>query len=315
MKEAISLFRIHRASSKAFVDHDKGKIPFVSNGFMNNGIVGFVEPLPRDKIFNFQGICVSAFCEATIQYPPFIARGNGGSGLSVLEPKEAMTKSELYWYASYINQAVRWRFSFGRMLKRERLEKLQLPSPQSATVPDFAVFVPNKPKTRKLILEEIRWQKFKISDLFNVERGGFHSLAHLVEGDIMTISRVAENNGVAGYFERPSKAQLYEMGDLTVSTLGGDTFFQTNTFMATDNVLILTPKKPMTITVRLFVVYMLNRDKWRYSYGRQSYKTKFEQAELLLPINDNGAIHDSLIRSMAEQTTYWHLVDKILKDN
>lgn len=315
MKEAISLFKIHKANSKAFADHDGGTIPFVSNGFANNGIVGFVESLPKDKVFDFYGICISAFCEATIQYPPFIARGNGGSGLSVLEPKEPMSKSELYWYASYLNQAVRWRYSFGRMLKRERLEKLQLPSPQTAIMPDFTTFVPNKPKNSKFMLGEIHWRRFKISELFNVERGGFHSLAHLTEGDVMTISRITENNGVAGYFEKPSKAQIYKIGDLTVSTLGGDAFIQTNTFMATDNVLILTPKKPIAIPIRLFVVYMLNRDKWRYSYGRQSYKTKFEQAELLLPVNDIGTIDESLIKSILEQTTYWHLIDKILKEN
>lgn len=306
-----NLFKIHKAKSKAFSDHDKGIIPFVSNGFANNGVVGFVEPLPSDKVFQFEGICISVFGEATVQYPPFIARGNGGSGLSVLEPDKSMAKSELYWYASYINQAIRWRFSFGRMLKKERLEKLQFPYFETATIPDFAALVPNKPKKMKLVFQEIHWGKFKVSKLFNVKRGDFHSLARLVDGDVMTVSRISENNGIAGYFERPEKAQLHSTGDITVSTLGGDSFVQINSFMATDNVLILTPKIPLSIEVRFFIVFMLNRDKWRYSYGRQSYKTKFEQAELLLPVTDSGIIDEAFIKLMIKQTTYWSLVSKV----
>ena len=301
-------FKVHKAASKAFSDHERGVVPFVTNGFGNNGILGYVEPLPKEKVFNFNGICVSAFGEATVQYPAFIARGNGGSGLTILEPLTSMTKMELYWYASYINHAIRWRFSFGRMLKKDRLEKFWLPSTQKINVTDFRNMIPHKPQNMKFIFNGIHWKKYLISSLFSIKKGDFHSLTRLNAGDIMTISRIADNQGIAGYFEKPKKAKVYNSGDITVSTLDGSTFIQMNPFIATDNVLILTPLKPMTIPLRYFIVWMLNRDKWRYSYGRQADKTKFEQTEILLPVNDSEIIDESLVNAMLEQSTYWHLV-------
>jgi hypothetical protein len=315
MRDLTSLFNVHNAKSAAFSDHTKGTIPFISNGFANNGIVGSVEPLPRDKVFGFDGICVSAFGEATVQYSSFIARGNGGSGLLVLEPKQKMTLSELYWYASYINQAIRWRFSFGRMMRKDRLEMLKLPEPQTTVLPTLDIPVSQYPAKKQISANKIKWGRFRISELFNVRRGDFHSLSELAEGNVMTVSRIAENNGLAGYFEKPEHAKLHNSGDISVSTLGGDTFIQINPFMATDNVLVLTPKKPMSISVRLFIVYMLNRCKWRYSYGRQAYKTKFEQSEIMLPLNNLSEIDESFIESVVQRTVFWKEIRNVFHQN
>lgn len=87
MNRIDDIFTIHTARSVSFGDHDAGLIPFVTNGLTNNGVLGLVAADPKDKVFRFDGICVSAFAEATPHLGPFIARGNGGSGLVVLEPK------------------------------------------------------------------------------------------------------------------------------------------------------------------------------------------------------------------------------------
>lgn len=80
------------------------------------------------KVFDFTGIVVSAFAEATVQKGPFIARGNGGSGLIVLEPLEPTSLRDLLWYAAYINESVRWRFSFGRMVTVDRFRQVSRPT-------------------------------------------------------------------------------------------------------------------------------------------------------------------------------------------
>ena len=121
------LFTIENARSKGFEQHKKGRVPFVTNGFHSNGVVGFVEVLKGERIFKENAICVSAFCEATVQYPPFLPRGNGGSGLIVLIPKTQMEDAELYYYAAQINRQA-WRFSFGRMVIQERIAHLSIKS-------------------------------------------------------------------------------------------------------------------------------------------------------------------------------------------
>ena len=121
------VFKITNAKSKGFNSYFEGDIPFVSNGTLNNGIIGYVTPNTNDRTFNEKGICLSAFCEATIHEPPFLPRGNGGSGLSVLIPKVKMEHNDFLFYAAYLNLYCNWRFSYGRMVTINRIKKLKVP--------------------------------------------------------------------------------------------------------------------------------------------------------------------------------------------
>lgn len=122
-----SIFEVINAKSKSYELYDYGNVAFITNGLFNNGIVGYVTPDADDRVFNEKCICVSAFCEATIQEPPFLPRGNGGSGLIVLKPKKNMTDSELHFYAAFINKYCSWRFHYGRMVTLARFMRLTLP--------------------------------------------------------------------------------------------------------------------------------------------------------------------------------------------
>src|SRR3972149_1646057 len=147
MLELKKIFKSHMAKSHPLTTYADGHIPLISNGLDTNGFVKYVEPQPGDAVFDFTGLCVSAFGEATVQHPPFMARGNAGSGLLVLEPLTAMSDDVLLWYAAYFNKAVRWRFSYGRMVSSKRLENIKVPSPDE--VPKLLITpiipVPKKP--------------------------------------------------------------------------------------------------------------------------------------------------------------------------
>ena len=121
------IFIVHTAKSTAFKDHDPGRIPFVTNGLANNGILGLVAAERADRVFNFDGICVSAFAEATPHVGPFIARGNGGSGLVVLEPKTPIGHHQLVQIAAFINAHVQWRFNWYRQVSASRLGAVSIP--------------------------------------------------------------------------------------------------------------------------------------------------------------------------------------------
>jgi len=120
------IFHVISARSKGFDQYDKGSVPFISNGMMKMGLVGFVEPHEKDKVIKADSISVTAFCDATIQNAPFLPRGNGGSGLVILTPKEKMSRQEMIFHAAYINRVFRWRFSYGRMVTKDRIKKLMI---------------------------------------------------------------------------------------------------------------------------------------------------------------------------------------------
>ena len=138
------VFIPHTAKSSGFSSYQYGQVSFVTNGFRFNGVLGFVKPRPKDRVFDFLGIVLSAFCEATVQIPPFIGRGNGGSGLIVLEPKSRMGADELGYIAAYINETLRWRFSWYRQASVDRIRGLEIPNPTAMHVDYNVVTCPPK---------------------------------------------------------------------------------------------------------------------------------------------------------------------------
>ena len=132
------LFHVHRAKSGSFAEHEHGNVPFISNNG-GTGIVGYVTPMPNERVFNFVGIVVSALSGATLQVPPFIARGSGGSGgsgLVVLEPRTPMTAAQLLCVAAYFNKDARWRFSWYRQITPDQVGRVITSIPAHDGQPD-----------------------------------------------------------------------------------------------------------------------------------------------------------------------------------
>jgi hypothetical protein len=219
-----------------------------------------------------------------------------------------MTYEELLFHAATISEQ-HWKFSFGRMLNHSRLRNLRLVEYHKTVEYDFSRLIP-KPSVAKVenFVELSQLKQFRIDKLFSLKRGDFHSLQALKRGKYPTVSRTTENNGIVGYYAIPQGANVYSPPAVTVSTTTGDAFVQLEEFLATDNVVILTPKEPMAVTTLYFIALMLNREKWRYSYGRQCYKEKFAKTLIALPITDSEQIDEKLIAEIVTTKTYWSLI-------
>ena len=156
------------------------------------------------------------------------------------------------------------------------------------------------------------WKRFTAEDVFHIQRGHFHSLADLDPGDSVTISRVSSDNGFVGFYEMPDKAKVWPAGTITVSTVTGDTFVQPVPFIATDNVVLCSPKPlypgftPASLT---FAAQMLHNVRWRYSYGRQCYITKFAKTQFLLPVTQDGGLDYEYMEGALRQTPYWSILE------
>ena len=157
------------------------------------------------------------------------------------------------------------------------------------------------------------WKEFFAEDMFTIERGHFHSIAALDAGCYVTISRISTDNGFVGFYDMPGGANLWPAGSITVSTVTGDAFVQPVPFIATDNVVICSPKpefdgfNPASL---MFAAQMLDNSKWRYSYGRQCYKTRFAKTPFVMPVTEEGELAYDYMETMVEQTPYWDFVAK-----
>ena len=154
------------------------------------------------------------------------------------------------------------------------------------------------------------WKSFNVTEFFNLKRGNFHSIADLDPGPYPTISRTSTDNGLIGFYDKPERAVVWEPGTISVSTVTGDAFIQPIPFIATDNVVLLIPREEysdLRLTTLVFTSVMINEVKWRYSYGRQCYKTKFATTNIMLPVK-GSALDEDYMQSAVERASYWKLV-------
>lgn len=313
MKPIDSLFKTHRARSGLPSQYSPGDVAYVGNGLGNNGVLAFVNPRPRDRVFEFRGIAVSAFCEATVQVPPFIACGRAGNGLTVLEPRQPMSMAQLASIAAYINLAVRWRFSWYRQTTADRIKTLLIPDgkPPPGIQFDVSASVPTSTATSApdwdLCLAE-----FPLDDLFDLVPGDYHSLAALPPGDIPVVSCGDENNGIAGF--RAVSDHLYRER-LTIAFNGMNTLtakYHPYTFAAKDDVAVCVPRAALELTTLIFVQTMLKREQWRYSYFRKCFIEKLRRFRVSLPAKD-GSLDEPTMQRVVEATPYWPFLVRAMK--
>lgn len=272
------LFDVMRGKGEYNENLSPGNTPLVSATNKNNGIIGFVDLKPTFKAHSITIERVTG--HAFVQVDDFVTVPDD---VSVLIPKKPMSVKKLFFIASQIN-LVKWKFSYGRKLTQSRLKNIELDlSNFKEGDIDLSERLPKK--TARFPINKFKDHKlFNITELFHVERGDFHALDRLDKGKTPTISRITYDNGVVGHYQKPNNAEIYPAGTITVSTLESDAFIQLEDFIATDNVLILKPKQNFKLTTLFFIQFMINWQKWRYSYGRESYKGLFSKINVLLPV-------------------------------
>ncbi len=308
MKRIDAVFDLHRAKSDLFSRYKVGTVPYVGNGLSDNAVVGLVTPLPTDRVFWFMGIVVSAFCEASVQAPPFVACGRAGNGLVVLEPKHPMRPAELAYMASYINLAIRWRFSWYWQTTADRIARLMIPGriPSNVRFPVIE-YMPemNNPRHDNT---KLRLRRFALGSLFDLTSGDYHNFSVLPVGNIPIVSCGDQDNGICGYFQVDKG--VYEKR-MTIA-FNGSTLsakYHPYKFAAKDDVAICTPKSPMSLATQSLIMVMLKREQWRFSYYRKCYKEKLKRVTVLLPATASGMVDEEAIAAIIKTTPYAAFID------
>lgn len=302
MKRIDDLFIPHRARSDIFSRYKPGSVPFIGNGLSDNAVVGLVTPLPKDKVFSFVGIAVSAFCEATVQAPPFVACGRAGNGLIVLEARQAMTAGNLAYYAAYINAGLRWRFSWYWQTTADRISRLLVPDNAPAGL-KFSV-AKNMPQMSNpaSATNTMNFRLIALGSIFDVKGGDYHNLSALPAGSVPVVSCGDLDNGVCGYFEVDKTYHDKMTIAFNGSTLAAK--YHPYEFAAKDDVAVCSPRTKLKLTTLLFIQVMLGREQWRFNYYRKCYKEKLERVAVPLPVTD-GHIDEVAIENLMRATPYW----------
>ena len=164
--------------------------------------------------------------------------------------------------------------------------------------------ITDKPfSSNKISISVNGWSTFSLTELFNITGSKTTPLLELEEygtGTFPFVTTQATNNGVEGFYNFST-----ETGNvLTVdSAVLGFCSYQAFNFSASDHVEKLSPKFTMNKYVAMFLVAVLNLERYRYNYGRKCSQTRMKTISIQLPVK-NGAPDFLLMESYIKSLPY-----------
>lgn len=276
-------------------------INFVSRTASNNGVVAVVKKIDGvipQKAGTLSCAGGGSVLETFLQTKPYYS----GRDLYVLTPKKPMTIQEKLFYCMCI-KANAYRYNYGRQANKT-LKNLELPD----TIPAWVSSAIVNPVTTSNLSENAlsfdisKWAYFPLAGrggIFKIEPCKCSNAGQLLEdGDnIDYIGAKKDDNGVMRRVR--SNEELTTKGNCIIFICDGQgsvgyTNYIENDFIGSTT-LSVGRNSRLNRYNALFLVAVLDRERYRYSFGRK-YKTNLLKARVLLPVKDNAPDWDYMER-------------------
>lgn len=278
--------------NKLKVSQSEKGIAFVSRKSGDNGISAYV-----DKI---EGLEPASAGELTCALS-----GNGvlstfiqdrefytGYHVAILTPKVEMSKSILLFYSVCLAKN-KYKYSWGRQANRT-LRDILVPTlddiPSWVAKKNVAEYSFNESPVldKNIELDFDSWKEFSYSELFDIARGRGPRKKDLDgTGDTPFITSSDSNNGLTNYTHEDP---IHSSNTIGVNRNGSvaEAFYQPIPFCSTEDVHIFTPRFEMNKYAAMFLITLIKRERYRYSYGRKWGLERMRNSKMKLPVQVNG---------------------------
>lgn len=259
---------------------------FVNRSSVNSGVSARIyapkgkSPFPAGSLTSAMG---GSVLSTFVQQEDFFT----GQNVKVLIPKTDLNLAQKLYYCACIEQN-RFRFStFGREANAT-FDSLLVP--EVSDLPSFldslvvsGKFSGSVISNSHIDLYSVKWDKFRLGDLFNIVKGKRLTQANMIDGDTPFIGASAKNNG---YTNRIGNLDNHHPGGIiTVSYNGSiaEAFYQPKEFVASDDVNVFYPKFKLNPYLAIFLCTVIYNEKYRFTYGRKWYLELMEDSYIWLP--------------------------------
>lgn len=268
-------------------------INFVSRTAKNNGISAKVteiigaEKMPKGSItVSLGGSVLEAFVQPDEYYT--------GYHIYCLTTKNdiELTDAQKLFYCACI-RSNKYKYSYGRQANRT-LKSLLVPSIDE--IPDWVNEVnlirfegiDKAVNDENIDLNTNNWKSFRYDELFEIERGRGDRRKDLGDnGTTPFITSSDANNGLTGF----TKAKpIHKKNTIGVNRNGSvaEAFYQPVAFCSTEDVHIFVPKFELNQYIAMFLIALIKKEKYRYSYGRKWGIERMNKSTINLPVNSEG---------------------------
>jgi hypothetical protein len=296
---------------------EKNAIPFVSRTEKNNGVSAFVyemfniEPNPAHTL----SVAVSGSVLSTFYQPkPYYS----GRDLYVLIPKKDFSTIEMLFYAKCISTN-KYRYSYGRQANKTLRDILLPKTPPTKLMNDLSAFknvVSEKLKQSSILkktfnLDTTLWDYFDIVKIFGKpEKCKCSNASDLLEGnDIYYIGAKKTDNGVMQKVELVEN--LVTKGNRIVFIGNGQGSVGYSTYQPIDFIgstsLSCGYNENLNPYNGLFIVTVLDLERYRYNYGRGYGKAQLSKTKIKLPAK-NGKPDWQFMEDYIKSVPYSNLI-------
>lgn len=149
--------------------------------------------------------------------------------------------------------------------------------------------VPYCEQAKTLDVSKWKWfDYFGTDGLFDIRGSKTTSkdeLEEAGEGEYPYVTTQAVNNGVDGFYAIHTEVKEVFTVD---SAVLGFCAYQEKEFSASDHVELLIPKFPCNKYIAQFITTLINKEQYRYNYGRKCSQTKLKASKIKLPVDSQG---------------------------
>lgn len=116
-----------------------------------------------------------------------------------------------------------------------------------------------------------------LEELFDISYGVNLEVVNceVVESGMPFVSRQSVNNGISCYVREIPEVEPNAAGTLSIAGGGTilSTFYHDRPYYSGRDIYVATPRYPMTVEEMLFYRYVIEKNRYRYNYGRQANRT------------------------------------------
>jgi len=293
MKRLDEIFDIKSSQSLELINCEQVEngVCFVSRTSANNGVVARIKqlddlkPMPANTItVALGGSVLSSFYQEEPFYTAF--------HIACLYPKQELTKEQMLYY-TYVIEQNKYRYNFGRQANTT-LKNILVPDINE--LPDYVnklsvsdyKFEKQPALNKKTELNTEDWQWFRYDEIFEIYTSSDKNYLKSESGNIPYISSTQFSNGVSAFV----KSEITQnKNTITVARNGsvGSAFYHSYHYCASpDDVRIFKPKFEMNKYIALFLCTLIEKEKYRFTYGRKFGTKRMQETKIKLPVTPNS---------------------------
>lgn len=298
--------------TKEELSEHPGDLDVVQSGENNNGVIGKTNiDYCIEKRYSFcTEPCLTIARSGSAGFVSFHDKGCvvGDSAKILLLKNENARTRNVYLFMLTLLSANRFKYSYGRKVTTPLCRNTIIKIPVKNDIPDWRFMedyiesLKHKPITTHNLKNTISppqihsWKEFRFGDLItDIYRSAPINkeeiiLSNAIEHSVRYITRTATDNGCEALALRDEISEdIVEKGNaISIGDTTATCFYQEKEFITGDHIVVVRADEWMNKYTALFVLTLLQKEQFKYSYGRAFLMDQIKNTLIKLPINEVG---------------------------